>query len=52
MKNTIVEWEQDRDFGAMKTSPIPFKIIFHSTEGNAQKVINKFQELEIDRVII
>ncbi|WDF50964.1 barstar family protein [Paenibacillus sp. KACC 21273] len=52
MKNTIMEWEQGRDFGAMKTSPIPFKIIFHSTEGNAQKVINKFQELGIDLVII
>lgn len=52
MKSTIVEWEQGRDLGAMKTSPTPFNIIFHSTEGNAQKVINTFQELGIDLVII
>lgn len=52
IKSTILEWEQGRDLGAMKTSPTPFKIIFHTTEGNEQRVMNKFQELRIDLVSI
>ncbi|MEK4063937.1 MULTISPECIES: barstar family protein [unclassified Paenibacillus] len=52
LKNTTYEWEKGRDFGAMKTSPTPFKIIFHSTGSKERKVIDRFQDIGIDLEIM
>ncbi|MGZ7442373.1 barstar family protein [Paenibacillus sp. TH7-28] len=48
LKTTTYEWEKGRDFGAMKTSPTPFNIVFHGTGSKEQEIIVRFREVGIN----
>jgi hypothetical protein len=48
LASTAKEWEEGRDYGAISTSPTPFNVVMHCTNGDEEEaVIEKFQELGV-----